>query len=100
MVAMPNCAPLADISTISTAPRFAEMNARPVIQAGSDRPDRKKSRLSDTRRPAPDHAGAVRPGVHRRVDAGVELRRGDLEVVAQRGVPGDQHRSDGARVPG
>jgi hypothetical protein len=28
---------------ISTAPRFAEMNARPVTHAGSDRPDRKKS---------------------------------------------------------
>ncbi len=34
---------------ISTAPRFAEMNARPVTQAGSDRPDRKKSMDSDTR---------------------------------------------------
>jgi hypothetical protein len=30
---------------ISVAPRLAEMNARPVTQAGSDRPDRKKSRL-------------------------------------------------------
>ena len=28
------------------------MNARPVTQAGSERPDRKKSRLSDTRRRA------------------------------------------------
>ena len=52
MVAMPNWAPLADMPTISTAPRFAEMNASPVTQAGSDRPDRKKSRLSDTRRRA------------------------------------------------
>ena len=27
------------------APRFAETNARPVTQAGSERPDRKKSAL-------------------------------------------------------
>ena len=27
----------------SWAPRLAEMNARPVIQAGIDRPERKKS---------------------------------------------------------
>ena len=27
------------------APRLAAMNARPVTQAGNDRPDRKKSRL-------------------------------------------------------
>ena len=52
MVAMPNCAPLADMPTISTAPRLAEMNASPVIHAGSDLPERKKSRLSDTRRRA------------------------------------------------
>jgi hypothetical protein len=32
----------------STAPRFAEMNARPVTHAGSERPERKKSRLLDT----------------------------------------------------
>jgi hypothetical protein len=30
---------------ISSAPRFAAMKARPVTQAGSDRPARKKSRL-------------------------------------------------------
>jgi len=36
---------LADIPIISTAPRFAEMNARSVTHAGSRRPDRKKSRL-------------------------------------------------------
>lgn len=34
---------------ISTAPRLAEMNARPVTHAGSERPDRKKSMLEDTR---------------------------------------------------
>ena len=45
---MPYCAPLADIPMISTAPRFALMNARPVTQAGSERPDRKKSMLLDT----------------------------------------------------
>jgi hypothetical protein len=28
------------------------MNARPVTRAGSDRPDRRESRLSDTRRRA------------------------------------------------
>jgi hypothetical protein len=37
---------------ISTAPRLAEMNASPVTQAGSERPERKKSRLSLTRRRA------------------------------------------------
>ena len=37
---------------ISTAPRLAEMNARPVTQAGSDRPDRKKSMLLETERRA------------------------------------------------
>ena len=37
---------------ISTAPRLAEMNASPVTHAGSDRPDRKKSRESDTCRRA------------------------------------------------
>ena len=40
---MPYWAPLADMPRISMAPRFAEMNAMPVIQAGSERPDRKKS---------------------------------------------------------
>ena len=30
---------------ISIAPRLAEMNARPVTQAGSARPERKKSSL-------------------------------------------------------
>jgi len=42
---------------ISTAPRLAEMNASPVTQAGSERPDRKKSNDSDTcdlaRKPMP-----------------------------------------------
>jgi len=37
---------------ISTAPRFALMNASPVTHAGSERPDRKKSRLLDTDRRA------------------------------------------------
>ncbi len=49
---MPNCAPLADMPMISTAPRLADMNASPVTQAGSDRPERKKSRLLDTERRA------------------------------------------------
>ena len=35
---------------ISTAPRLAEMNASPVTQAGSERPERKKSRLLETER--------------------------------------------------
>jgi hypothetical protein len=30
---------------ISSAPRFAETKARPVTQAGMDRPERKKSAL-------------------------------------------------------
>ena len=37
---------------ISTAPRLAEMKARPVTQAGSDLPDRKKSTESETCRRA------------------------------------------------
>jgi hypothetical protein len=42
---MPYFAPLAVMPTSSRAPRFAEMKARPVIQAGIDRPERKKSSL-------------------------------------------------------
>ena len=42
---MPYLAPLAAMPTNSRAPRFADMNARPVIQAGMDRPDMKKSAL-------------------------------------------------------
>ena len=42
---MPYLAPLAPMPITSCAPRFAEMNARPVIQAGIERPDRKKSVL-------------------------------------------------------
>ena len=34
------------------APRLAEMNARPVTHAGSERPDRKKSSELDTERRA------------------------------------------------
>ena len=45
---MPNCAPLADMPMISTAPRLAEMKASPVTHAGSERPERKKSRLVET----------------------------------------------------
>ena len=45
---MPNWAPLADMPMISTAPRLAEMNARPVTHAGSERPERKKSSESET----------------------------------------------------
>ncbi len=54
---MPKSAPLADMPMISTAPRLAEMNARPVTHAGSERPDRKKSSDSETwllaRKPMP-----------------------------------------------
>jgi hypothetical protein len=39
---------VADMPITSTAPRFAEMNASPVTHAGSERPERKKSRLLDT----------------------------------------------------
>ena len=49
---MPISAPLADIPMISTAPRFAEMNARPVTHAGSERPERKKSIESEIDRRA------------------------------------------------
>jgi hypothetical protein len=41
---------LAIIPISSMAPRFAEMNARPVTHAGSDRPDSRKSRLDATER--------------------------------------------------
>jgi hypothetical protein len=37
---------------ISTAPRLAEMKASPVTHAGSERPERKKSRLLETERRA------------------------------------------------
>jgi hypothetical protein len=40
-VATPYFAPLAPIPITSWAPRLAEMNARPAIHAGIDRPDRK-----------------------------------------------------------
>ena len=42
---MPYFAPLAPMPITSCAPRLAEMKASPVIQAGIDRPDRKKSVL-------------------------------------------------------
>jgi hypothetical protein len=45
---MPNSAPLADMPMISTAPRLAEMNARPVTHAGSDAPGQEEvQRLRD-----------------------------------------------------
>jgi hypothetical protein len=37
----------------SSAPRLAAMKARPVIHAGSERPERKKSRSVFSRRLAP-----------------------------------------------
>ena len=49
---MPNSAPEADMPMISTAPRLAEMKARPVTHAGIERPDRKKSSDSETCLPA------------------------------------------------
>ena len=42
---MPYWAPLAAMPMISSAPRLAETKARPVTQAGSERPERKKSAL-------------------------------------------------------
>jgi hypothetical protein len=45
---MPYWAPLAAIPRSSRAPRFAEMNARPVTHAGKDRPESRKSRLEAT----------------------------------------------------
>ena len=47
---MPYWAPFAAMERISIAPRLAEMNAIPVIQDGSERPDRKKSVEVCTRR--------------------------------------------------
>ena len=43
---------MAALPRISSAPRFADTNASPVIHAGSDRPDRKKSELVATARRA------------------------------------------------
>jgi hypothetical protein len=40
---MPYLAPLAAMPTNSSAPRLAEMNARPVTHAGIDRPEVRKS---------------------------------------------------------
>ncbi len=48
----PYWALLAAMPRISAAVRSAEMNARPVIQAGRERPERKKSRLVLTERRA------------------------------------------------
>ena len=42
---MPYWAPFAALPSTSIAPRLAEMKARPVIQPGNDRPERKKSSL-------------------------------------------------------
>ena len=42
---MPYLAPEAAMPMTSCAPRFAEMKARPAIQAGMERPERKKSSL-------------------------------------------------------
>ena len=47
---MPYLAPEAPMPITSCAPRFAEMNASPVIQAGMERPERKKSSLLLTNR--------------------------------------------------
>lgn len=48
----PYCAPVAAMPRISVAPRLAATNARPVTQAGRERPERKKSRLVFTERRA------------------------------------------------
>jgi hypothetical protein len=52
---MPYCAPLAAMPRISSAPRLAAMKANPVIHAGSERPERKKSMsvLIDSRATTP-----------------------------------------------
>ena len=46
---------------ISTAPRLAEMKARPVTHAGSERPDRKKSTESETCRRASSPMPSTKP---------------------------------------
>jgi hypothetical protein len=53
-VATPDCAPLAAMPITSRAPRLAEMNASPVIQAGSERPE-----------PEVVHRGPPRPPTQR-----------------------------------
>ena len=50
------------------------------------------------RRSRPHHPSSVGACGQCRVDAGVELVGGDLEVVPQRGVPLGQHRPDRPRV--
>jgi hypothetical protein len=49
-MADPYWAPLADCPSNSTAPMFAEMKPIPVIHAGNDLPERKKSRDERTAR--------------------------------------------------
>ena len=60
---IPYLAPEAHIPITSWAPRFAAMNARLVIQTGTDRPDVRKSSLVSTRffttQPIPKHEGKV-----------------------------------------
>ena len=46
---MPYFAPEADMPISSCAPRLAAMNARLVIQTGTERPDMRKSPLVDIR---------------------------------------------------
>src|SRR5687767_8348387 len=48
----------------------------------------------------PGHAGPDRPRRHGRLDGGVELGRGHLVVVAQRGVGGGQQRAQPVQVAG
>ena len=54
---IPYLAPDAPMPITSWAPRLAEMNASPVIQAGIDRPERKKSVLR-LHEPLQGHADA------------------------------------------
>ena len=48
IVCIPYWTPLAEWPMISTAPKLAEIKAKPVTQDGSPRPERKKSMELDT----------------------------------------------------
>ena len=74
---------------ISTAPRLAEMNARPVTHAGSERPERKKSIESETDRRA---INADAEHEHE-VDRDEQVVDG-IGVEAQRTAGGDGEHGD------
>src|SRR5690348_15871581 len=102
---MPYFAPEAPIPITSCAPRFAEMNASPVTQAGSAFPARKKSVLVRMARltamPTPSTAtkytamiaksigaswGIGLPSMGSRVVRGIDLQQTDLRGFGADGL--------------